>query len=266
MISSSVCHGFSLIETAILLVIVTLIIGSMFVARTVIENSQMRGLVAQLEQVDGAVQAFKTRYRCMPGDCVNATRYFPLKTNNCIHTNGASETNRTCNGDGGGFVNSTSGGSPTTRREKYLFWQHLNLARLINGTYTGISGAGASNGHSVIGSNVPRTPLDAVGMDVSYQDGDAWSVVLGASRGRIYHLNLGATRGTGELSYGSLPTFIARSIDRKIDDGLASTGRFGAYGAASVYNTTGCVSGSGPSQTYLTSNSGFCVGVAFFSW
>jgi len=73
--------GFTLIELSIVLVIIWLIIGGVLTGQDLIKSAEIRAQISQIEKYNTAVNAFKLKYNCTPGDCPNATDYFPNARN-----------------------------------------------------------------------------------------------------------------------------------------------------------------------------------------
>ena len=68
--------GFTLIELSIVLVIIGLIIGGVMVGQQLVHAAQIRQQAKQFELITSAVNTFKTKYNCLPGDCPYATQLF----------------------------------------------------------------------------------------------------------------------------------------------------------------------------------------------
>ena len=62
-------EGFTLIELSLVLVIVGLIIGGVVVGRDLIHSAEIRATISQIEKYNTAVNTFRTKYNCLPGDC-----------------------------------------------------------------------------------------------------------------------------------------------------------------------------------------------------
>ena len=158
--------GFTLIEMAIVLVIIGLIIGAILVGQSLIHSAQIQRIMKEQTQFAEAINTFYGKYNCIPGDCPNATNffgsaggtsaatdyncYFPASTN--MGSTG------TCNGNGDGKIGTNGGWSFTTganATEKGFLWQHLALAGLIAGQYATF-GQGVSYGHEP-GYNSPAS-------------------------------------------------------------------------------------------------------------
>ncbi len=127
--------GFTLIELSIVMVIIGLIIGGILVGRDLINSAASRAYISQLQTYNTAVNAFKLKYGCLPGDCANGVAL-----------------NFLTNGNGNGFVGGLQGwpsndlfdtkvtATDVTSvvqlgccggEEGQYFWDHLRLSLLI---------------------------------------------------------------------------------------------------------------------------------------
>src|SRR5262245_44524359 len=68
-------NGFTLIDLSIVLVIIGLIAGGVLVGKDLIAATEHRATIRQAEQIDRAVNAFRSKFNCLPGDCVNADQF-----------------------------------------------------------------------------------------------------------------------------------------------------------------------------------------------
>jgi prepilin-type N-terminal cleavage/methylation domain-containing protein len=132
-------HGFTLVEMAIVLAVIGLFVGGILVARDLIRASELRSTISDVEKFKSAVNAFKLRFNCIPGDCANATDFFGTDPNGChptvVNTTPKTET---CNGTGTDTINDYN--NPAVWRDQmFRFWQQLAAANLIPGMYSGYS-------------------------------------------------------------------------------------------------------------------------------
>mgnify|MGYP000989551137 CR=1 FL=1 len=211
-------NGFTLVEISIGLVIIGLVIGGVFVGRDLIERAKLRSLISQLDEFSAAVQTFRVKYNCLPGDCPNAST-FGLGNN----------------GNGNGVI-------PIGNLESFQAFKHLGGAGLIEGNYTGLSGPLPNCGFlcdAVVGENVPTTAFNNVsflfvaGSQISDSNG-----FLAAQRADNF-LTLG-TDGTayGYTNEGFLTGIEGRLFDEKIDDGSPLTGKLSPWKRNSCTNNT----------------------------
>jgi prepilin-type N-terminal cleavage/methylation domain-containing protein len=107
-------RGFTLIEIAIVLVIVGLLLGAVLRGQSLIESARVRNVINQQESIKTAFFAFQDRFHALPGDYALANANIP----------GIPQWG---NGDGDGEIKGT---------ESTLAWMHLSHAGFVTGAYT----------------------------------------------------------------------------------------------------------------------------------
>jgi prepilin-type N-terminal cleavage/methylation domain-containing protein len=197
-------RGFTLIEIAIVLVIIGLLLGGVLKGQELITGARVRNLISQQDGVKAAYYGFLDRFRALPGD-------YALATTNINGT--------TVKGNGNGQVEATAtvvNGS--TANEDIAVWEHLSKAGFITGSYT--------PGAAYTTTSAPANPYGAF-MVMRYDNGYADSTGTSASR---HNLKTGS----------QIPADLLAEIDRKIDDGAPDTGsfRFSAIAATGTAPTT----------------------------
>lgn len=120
--------GFTLVEIAIVLVIIGLLLGGMLKGQELIVQGKIKSVANDLSGLSTALYAYQDRYRRLPGDDSQAAERWSGKT-----TAG--------NGDGSigsAGITSIPDCSTTENRstENCLVWQHLRLSALIVGDAT----------------------------------------------------------------------------------------------------------------------------------
>ena len=65
--------GFTLVEMAIVLVIVGLLLGAVLQGQELIRSARVRNLIAEQDAVSTAILGFQDRFRALPGDYREAT-------------------------------------------------------------------------------------------------------------------------------------------------------------------------------------------------
>jgi prepilin-type N-terminal cleavage/methylation domain-containing protein len=187
--------GFTLIEMAIVLVIIGLLIGGVLAGQQLIQSARVRNLISQQDGVKAAFFGFQDRYRAPPGDYAAASANINCVTFTCV------------NGNGNGKIEAAVSGS---LHEEILAWNHLSAAGFINGSYT-MATSGVS---TPAPANTPTNPFGAY-VQVAY-DGQ-WGTSSNLFGGVFRH-----TLKTGN----QVPVEIIGEVDRKIDDGMPYTGSF----------------------------------------
>lgn len=196
--------GFTLVEIAIVLVIVGLLLGGVLKGQELINSAKVRNMVSQMDGMKAAVFAFQDRYRAMPGDMSNAATIV-----------------------GNGAVNCAGSGCDNGKVSPWSETSIVTNNLLASGLYTG-------NASTAVVNAKPTTktgPANPWGSAMFVANWNQYAVLSGTPQ---YTMGL----YTGE----SVPSSVLAEIDRKIDDGLPQTGSFRAgYPRAT---TAACVSGN----------------------
>lgn len=182
-------HGFTLVEIAIVLVIIGLLLGGILKGQEMITQAKIKNVVADMSGVSAAMYGYQDRYKALPGDDSKAGGAGGRWT-------GAAA------GDGDGIV---SGKWTAGSTEAINFWDHLRHAGFI-------SGSGATN------------PFNAVSGKLGVQTGDGPAAGT-APAGILSDGGTPATAFSGLiLCSGNLPDKIAISVDSQMDDGVGNKG------------------------------------------
>ena len=199
--------GFTLVEIAIVLVIIGLLLGGVLKGQELINSAKIKNLVNDLNGISTAVYAYQDRYRALPGDDAGAeTRW----TAQGITTAGTGLGN----GDGAisGAFNAVAaaGAGP----ESVLFWKELRAAGFVGGNIA------------------DGQPLNATGGILGVQ--------AGAGK-----LAAGAGQGLGGLvaCHTNLLGKVAEAMDRQLDDGAPSGGAVKAWTQTALVGADGATTG-----------------------
>lgn len=197
--------GFTLVELAIVMIIIGLLIGGILKGQEMIANAQVTSTVAQAKGVDAATSTFRDMFDAFPGDMPDA-----LATARLPNCTAASICTGAGNGDG--RLSSLPGNATAITTESLAFWAQLNAADLLSG----VDGSNNINW----GQALPKAPIGG-GMTAGFTAGTAALGDNAAPRGGHYITVQGATGavGTGAMTAGQAARF-----DRKMDDGSPSTG------------------------------------------
>lgn len=209
--------GFTLVELAIVLIIIGLLIGGILKGQELIANAQITNAVTQIKGVDGAVATFRETYGSFPGDFGNAN----VRIAGCV--NDPTCDNPTGAGIDNGRVDVGIGSIPAVAltNEGLQFFNHMRVADLITG-FTGNIGAattasfGVSNPEASIGGGFTVGHTSAGG-------GITFTPAL-ARAGHYLVLTGSATALANASGSGALSASQGARIDRKLDDGSPNTG------------------------------------------
>jgi len=177
-------QGFTLVEIAIVLVIIGLLLGGILKGQEMITQAKIKNIIADFSGVSAAYHGYQDRYRAIPGDDKSGDRWTGTKTGN---------------GDGiiAGTWNTT-----TADTESILYWEHLRKAGFV-------SGSGQEN------------PFNAVSGKMGVQTGDGSGATPVGVLGTAADTNL--ITGLVMCS-ANLPDKVAISVDSQMDDGNGKAG------------------------------------------
>ena len=224
--------GFSLVELAVVLVVIGLIVGGVAVGQSLIKAAEVRSIQRDLQRYQTATHTFYERYTAMPGDMANATSYWGAADAgdglgvDCTAV--SSTTATTCNGSGDNKIGEAAG----YYYEMFRYWQHLANAQMVEGTYTGVTGSGSTR-HCTLGTNCPKSRVTGTGFSVQYYAA-ADASFLGSIKGTL--LFYGASNSTSVTNSAALIPEDAWSIDVKLDDGFPGHGDLQQYTNATLAN------------------------------
>ncbi len=179
--------GFTLIEIAIVLVIIGLLLGGVLKGQELINTARVRALNNTVDGITAAWFSFQDRYRGFPGDYTQATVNLP------------GITDALGNGDGDGQVNSDN--------ERNNVWVHLEAAGYITGGYNDETLSVVATDYSCDVTQCPDNGFGS-GMNLSH----------GALR------QAGGSNAHELISGRGIPVEVLAELDRKIDDGQAGSG------------------------------------------
>ena len=226
-------QGFTLLEMALVLVIVGLLVGGVLTGKNLIRAAELRAVSAEAQGYIVAVINFRDKYKALPGDMTNATAVWGAAHANAavcdtIDSRTLDNIWRTCNGDGDYRIEMRPGGAPVD--EVFRFWQQLSNAGLINRVFSGKDGPNGAMilGDAVPGTNVPGGSLDGSMFVPWYIGASGLTWHFGDYYGNVLHFESASYQPSSNATIIMTPQE-AQSIDDKIDDGRPGIGKIRTY-------------------------------------
>jgi len=182
--------GFTLVEIAIVLVIIGLLLGGILKGQELINSAKVKNLANDYRVIPTYIYAYQDKFKALPGDDAQVAAHLPAGPPAPIQ--GAVPP------AGNGVINGPWN-SAAVADESFLFWQHIRLANLAAG----------SADTAVVATYIPT---NAVGGIIG---------VSSMSAGQPHILTM---TGTYQIcSKGLLGKFV-KQLDIQMDDGNTETG------------------------------------------
>lgn len=190
--------GFTLIEIAIVLVIIGLLLGGVLKGQELINSAKVKNFAQDFRNIPLFIYGYQDKFKALPGDdarVVNNVTGSTLATTPVTSGGNACPAN-ICQGNGviDGLWDST-----TATDESFLFWQHVRLSGLAAG---------------------PTATADA-----NYRprnaDGGVLGIEAGIGNGTRYILNFSPTY---LVCSSAILGKYAKQLDTTLDDGATDTG------------------------------------------
>ena len=190
--------GFTLIEIAIVLVIIGLLLGGVLKGQELINSAKVKNLAQDFKNIPVYLYGFQDKFRTLPGDdgaiathVAGGTVCTPAAANKCTVNNGVID----------GAWNAT-----TVADESFVFWQHVRLA----GFMTGPTDTTATD----------YIPTNAAGGITGIQSNNANFTTITKNAAGVASPMIG---GYVICSTGILGKFV-KQLDATIDNGDTNTG------------------------------------------
>lgn len=147
--------GFTLVEIAVVLLIVGLLLGGVLKGQELIDSAKAKNLAQDFRTIPALIHAYQDRFRALPGDDRRALLHLCASGDSC-----------TTVGDGNGIIDGDW--DDLADSDAFRFWQHVRLANLSTGSTDVASDA--------------YLPVNALGGRVGVQRGNG---LLGLSGGML---------------------------------------------------------------------------------
>ncbi|MDB5814965.1 MAG: hypothetical protein JWN23_2082 [Rhodocyclales bacterium] len=193
--------GFTLVEIAIVLVIIGLLLGGVLKGQELINSAKSKAVVSDFRNTATMIAAYQDRFRALPGDDKSASTHLPggilVAADDIGNGNGTID----------GAWNEIDGAKESARA-----WQHLRLANLASGSTAAPS----------VGDWEPK---DAEGGRIGIQG----TKPKGYTVGRLF------------VCQGNISGRIAQQTDTTMDDGKPNDGSVRVYPNQAAVNDLSAV-------------------------
>ena len=181
--------GFTLVEIAIVLVIIGLLLGGILKGQELINSAKVKNIANDFRVIPTYIYAYQDKFKALPGDDDKAVSHV-----------GPSCAAPCQNGNGNGVINGawtkTLGAADTD--ESINFWAHVRLANLASGP--------------TVVTDADYIPKNAVGGDI------------GISSATSAQLQVTGMTGTYQICSKSILGKFVKQLDIQMDDGNTATG------------------------------------------
>lgn len=182
--------GFTLIELAIVLVIIGLLLGGVLKGQELINSAKVKNMVADFQNTQIFLYGYQGKFKSLPGDDSQVAN----------HVTGATLATTPAAPDvvGDFKIAGASGWKSTTQTdESYLFWQHVRLAGLAPG--------------STVATDANYIPRNADGGVIGIQSLSSFNTIT-------------TMTGSFVVCSENILGKLAKQIDVTMDDGQTGTG------------------------------------------
>ena len=190
--------GFTLVEIAIVLVIIGLLLGGVLKGQELINSAKVKSLAGDFRTISTFVYAYQDRFRALPGDDIQAV----------AHVVGTLAT--APGGAGEARGNSRIEGvwnSRTIGDESFLFWEHVRRANLAVGSTTFGSAAEIAT----------YVPINSEGGRIGITGQTPGGLAPAAYGGSFY------------ICSANINGRFVRQLDQALDDGVTNAGTLRAF-------------------------------------
>jgi prepilin-type N-terminal cleavage/methylation domain-containing protein len=205
--------GFTLVEIAIVLVIIGLLLGGILKGQELINSAKVKNLANDFRVIPTYIYAFQDKFKALPGDDAQVV----------AHVSGATLAS-TGGAPGNGLIDG-HWNSTTATDESFLFWQHVRLANLAAG---------------------PTDPTDT-----TYRPTNAVGGQIGIASNTSTTRQIAGMTGTYQVCSKSILGKFAIQLDVQMDDGQPCTGSMRAIpdvGTATGNNITAAETAGAPAS------------------
>ncbi|MGV8934078.1 MAG: prepilin-type N-terminal cleavage/methylation domain-containing protein [Gallionellaceae bacterium] len=204
--------GFTLIEIAIVLVIIGLLLGGVLKGQELINSAKVKNMATDFRNIPVYIYGYQDKFRSLPGDDPT------IGTAN-THLTGATQCTGAptivlgkCNVANG--VIDGNWNDITAASESFVFWQHIRLAGLAAGSTNTALGAA-------------YLPVNSAGGMIGLQSGTSCTAASATCTGALTPITdstVTAIRGAYIICSAGILGKFAKQLDIQMDDGITNSG------------------------------------------
>ncbi|MCK5284759.1 MAG: prepilin-type N-terminal cleavage/methylation domain-containing protein [Alphaproteobacteria bacterium] len=221
-------QGFTLVELAIVMIIIGLLITGVLKGQEMIANAQVTSTAAQMKAVDAATSTFRDTFNMLPGDIDNIAIRLPAVCTAALCA--------ATDGNANGIVDPDPGAALAAADEMGVYFMHLAAVDLISGVNP------SATVFTAAGKAVFETEIDLVTLRVGFNPSatlpTGTTAILGGATTtwrQGHYLTVGSN--LADATTGAITPIQAQRLDNKLDDGNPLTGSMRAGGAATCVDT-----------------------------
>ena len=185
--------GFTLVEIAIVLVIIGLLLGGILKGQELINSAKVKNLAQDFKTVPLYIYGYQDRFKALPGDDSGA---FGASNSGHLPSTTLPAPSAADNGNGNGVIN---GLWDAMTGESYMFWRHVRAANFASG---------------------PTDNTDTVNYPPKNVDGGR----IGITSNTLVDGPVSGMSGTYAVCSANLLGKFAKQLDTTLDDGNTATG------------------------------------------
>ena len=186
--------GFTLIEIAIVLVIIGLLLGGVLKGQELINSAKVKNLASDFKNIPVFIYGYQDKFKALPGDDSSIASHLPTATPCTVTAN-------KCN-PGSGLIDGNWDDDGVTA-ESYVFWQHVRLAGF---------GPGSIDTAAAVTDYISK---NAVGGRIGITNSGTNSPIINPN---------GGLKGTYVVCSDGISGKFAKQLDTTLDNGDTTTG------------------------------------------
>jgi prepilin-type N-terminal cleavage/methylation domain-containing protein len=196
--------GFTLIEIAIVLVIIGLLLGGVLKGQELINSAKVKNLAGDFKNIPIFIYGYQDKYKALPGDDASAVSHLGAGATTCTTVAAAGAPPTTICNQQNGVIDGAWDATAATS-ESYLFWQHIRMAGFASGSTT----TGATD----------YLPTNATGGKIGVQSNNGFATISKNAAAAA-----SAMTGTYIICSAGILGKFAKQLDITLDNGDADTG------------------------------------------